>query len=152
MRTTMSGPLWTPSLERVAAANLTRFIRVAADRGQLNRRDYAALYEWSIARPLEFWAAMWDFAGIRGDKGPRVAIDMDRMPGARFFPDAALNFAENVLRQGGPSPAVIFASESGASRTLSWNELRAEVAACAAALRAAGIRAGDRIAAYLPNT
>ena len=61
------------------------------------------MFDWSIGRPLEFWDAMWDFGGIVGTKGPRIAIDMDRMPGARFFPDARLNFAENVLR-GGEAP------------------------------------------------
>jgi acetoacetyl-CoA synthetase len=162
----MPGPLWTPSPDRIARANLTRF-------GQ--GRSYAELYDWSITKPLEFWAAMWEFGGVRGDMGRRVAVDMDRMPGARFFPDATLNFAENVLRNDGPStalpstelraggagdpstalgpggPAIIFKSENGTGRTLSWRELRAEVAAFASALRAAGIQPGDRVAAYLPN-
>ena len=150
----MPGPLWTPSTDRVARANLTRF-------GQ--GRPYADLYEWSITKPLEFWDAMWEFGGVVGRKGSRVAVDMDRMPGARFFPDATLNFAENVLRgDGDPStelpstelracgagdPAIICKSENGTGRTTSWRELRAETAAFAAALRAAGIRPGDRVAA-----
>jgi len=146
------GPLWTPSPERIAAATLTRFIEFVGARGQVAARDYAALYEWSIARPLEFWDAMWDFAGLRGQKGSRAAIDMDRMPGARFFPEATLNFAENLLARQGADPAIVYRPEAGASRTLSWDELRGDVAACAAALRAQGIRAGDRVAAYLPNT
>ena len=87
-----SQPLWTPSADRIARANLTRF-------GQ--GRSYAELYDWSVTQPLEFWDAMWDFGGVIGTKGSRVAIDLDRMPGARFFPDARLNFAENVLRIGG---------------------------------------------------
>ena len=148
----MPGPLWTPSPERIAAATLTRFIEFVGARGQLAARDYAALYRWSTARPLEFWDAMWDFAGLRGQKGSRAAIDMDRMPGARFFPEATLNFAENVLARQGADPAIVYRPEAGASRTLSWDELRGDVAACAAALRAQGIRAGDRVAAYLPNT
>jgi acetoacetyl-CoA synthetase len=138
----MNEPLWTPSPDRVARANLTRF-------GQ--GRPYADLYEWSVTKPLEFWAAMWEFAGIRGVRGERNAIDMDRMPGARFFPDATLNFAENVLHFDTDVPAIISTSESGTPRTVSWRELRAETAAFAAALRAAGIRPGDRVAAYLPN-
>lgn len=138
----MPGPLWTPSPERIARANLTRF-------GQ--GRPYAELYEWSITKPLEFWGAMWEFGGVRGAMGERVAVDMDRMPGARFFPDATLNFAENVLRADGDGPAIIFKSETGAARTMSWRTLRAEAAAFASALRAAGIKPGDRVAAYLPN-
>jgi acetoacetyl-CoA synthetase len=154
----MPRPLWTPSADRIARANLTRF-------GQ--GRSYAELYDWSIAKPLEFWDAMWDFGGIVGTKGSRVAVDMDRMPGARFFPDARLNFAENVLRERGPSTAlgagpatglatgegdaIVLQTEKGITRTLSWRELRAEVAAFAAALRDAGVEPGDRVAGFLPN-
>jgi acetoacetyl-CoA synthetase len=150
----MAGPLWTPSPERVAAANLTRFMDVVGAARGVAARDYGDLYRWSIARPLESWDAMWDFAGIRGSKGARVAVDLDRMPGARFFPDATLNFAENVVRDDvdRDAPAIVASTEGGALRTLTWGELRAEVAACAAALRAEGIEAGDRVAAYLPNT
>ncbi len=136
-------PLWTPSRERIARASLTRFS---------GGRPYAQLYEASILRPLEFWDAIWDFAEVIGDKGPRIAIDMDRMPGARFFPGGTLNFAANCLRQDGDGAAIIARSESGATRTISWRQLRADVAASAAAMRASGVRRGDRVAAYLPNT
>ena len=138
----MDAPLWSPSPERIARANLTRFG---------GGRPYAELYAWSVREPLEFWNAMWDFAGIVGQKGGRVATGMDQMPGARFFPDARLNFAENALQQDGEAPAIVYRSESGAGREMSWRELRREVAACAAALRAHGIQPGDRVAAYLPN-
>jgi len=137
-----SDPLWIPSAARIEAASLTRFG---------GGRSYADLYQWSVAKPLEFWDAMWDFAGIVGEKGSRIAIDMDRMPGARFFPDARLNFTENALREDGDAAAIRYRREDGAERTVSWRELRADTAAFAAALRAHGIRAGDRVAAYLPN-
>jgi len=135
-------PLWTPSPERIAAANLTRFGKGAA---------YRDLYDWSVAEPAAFWNAMWDFGGIVGHKGARVVSHLDRMPGATFFPDARLNFAENVLREDGDGAAIILRSEAGDTRTMSWRELRVEAGAVAAALRAAGIRPGDRVAAYLPN-
>jgi acetoacetyl-CoA synthetase len=135
-------PLWTPSPDRIARANLTRFGK---------GRSYAELYEWSVRQPLEFWDAMWDFGGVIGTKGHRIAIDMDRMPGARFFPDANLNFAENVLRSDVTDPAIIFKSENGGRRTMSWSQLRSESAAFAAALRASGIQPGDRVAAYMTN-
>jgi acetoacetyl-CoA synthetase len=138
----MDAPLWTPSADRIERANLTRFGKGAT---------YAELHDWSVAKPAEFWDAVWDFAGVRGTKGERIAADIDRMPGARFFPDATLNFAENIIREDGDRPAVIFKSENGARRTLSWRELRDDVAAFAAALRAAGIAPGDRVAAYLAN-
>src|SRR5215471_10174563 len=139
----MEGPLWTPSPERVARANLTRFG---------GARPYAELHDASVERPLEFWRAMWEFGRVRGMMGDRVAIDLDRMPGARFFPDATLNFAENCLRQDGDGPAILARREGGALQAMSWRELRSEVAACAAAFRDAGVRPGDRVAAYLPNT
>jgi acetoacetyl-CoA synthetase len=142
----MTGPIWTPSPERIRSANLTAFGR---------GRSYAELYTWSVEKPLEFWDAMWDFGGVVGDKGARLAIDMDRMPGARFFPDATLNFAENVLRgERGRSTggeAIVYRTESGVARRITWRQLRDETAAFAAALRASGIRPGDRVAAYLPN-
>ena len=139
----MDAPLWTPSAERTAFANLTRF-----GRGQ----PYSEIYRWSIEHPLDFWRATWQFAGVRGETGDRIAVDLDRMPGARFFPDATLNFAENCLVEDGDAPAIIAKSEATATTTISWKALRAEVAACAAAMRALGLRAGDRVAAYLPNT
>ena len=150
-------PVWTPSSERIAHANLTRFIAFVRDRCGLPADDYTALYSWSVAQPVEFWDAMWAFAGIRGEKGGRVATDLNRMPGASFFPDATLNFTENVLSTGGPGggrdedPAIIYRTEVTPIRTMTWRELRGEVAACAAALRAAGVAPGERVAAYLPN-
>jgi acetoacetyl-CoA synthetase len=150
----MPGPLWTPSSDRIAAANLTRFIALVAGRGHSIAGSYRPLYDWSIAKPMEFWDAIWDVAGIRGSKGARAAVDLDRMPGARFFPDATLNFAENVVRDDvdAGAPAIVASTEGSAPRTVTWGRLRAEVAACAAALRAEGVSAGDRVAAYLPNT
>src|SRR5690348_16998029 len=121
----MVSPLWVPSAGRVAGANLTRFA---------SGQSYSELWRWSIARPDEFWQAMWDFAAVRGERGSRVVVDPDRMPGARFFPDASLNFAENVLRDEGDGPAILYKGESAPLRTVSWRELRHDVAAFAAAL------------------
>lgn len=144
----MDSPLWTPSAQRIALANLSRFG---------GGRTYSEIYDWSVARPLEFWDAMWAFGRVAGTKGSPIAVGMDLMPGARFFPGASLNFAENVLRHGDTSisddaPAIISRTEQTPARTMSWGQLRAEAAAFAAALRAAGIQPGDRVAAYLPNT
>ena len=144
-------PLWTPSAERIARARLTHFMRhVAATRGA-DCRDYEELYDFSIRRPEDFWRAVWEFCEVIGESGERAAIHMDRMPGAEFFPDGRLNFAENVLRQRGTGPALIFNGENQVHRTISHDELREDVGRFGAALRAAGIRAGDRVAAYLPN-
>jgi acetoacetyl-CoA synthetase len=147
----MDAPLWTPSADRIAAAQLTRFIRFVNDGYGVGASEYSRLYQWSIDKPLEFWAAIWDFGGVRGARGQRVAIDLDRMPGARFFPDARLNFSDNVLRRTADGDAIVFRSEAGSTRTLSWRELRDEVAAFASALKAAGIEPGDRVGGYVPN-
>ncbi len=148
----MAGPLWTPSPERVADANLTRFMRQAGDRWNERWDTYAALHDWSIREPAQFWSSMWDFGDVVASaRGDCVVKDPDRMPGAVFFPDARLNFAENVLRTAGGGPAIVFRGEQKIRRSMSFDALRAEVASCAAALRAAGIRPGDRVAGYVPN-
>ena len=147
----MSSPLWVPSADRIAGARLTHFMRHVSGAWGIDVADYDSLYEFSISTPEHFWRSLWDFCGIIGEPGARVAVDMDRMPGARFFPDARLNFAENVLRQQGSGPALVFNGENRRHRTLSHDDLRAEVGRFASALRAAGIRAGDRVAGYIPN-
>ena len=144
-------PLWSPSRERIERARLTHFMRHVAERWGVRVSDYDALYAFSITRPADFWRSVWDFCRIIGEPGERAAIHLDRMPGAEFFPDARLNFAENVLRQRGSGPALIFNGENERRRTLSHDELRDEVGRVASALRAAGIGAGDRVAAYIPN-
>src|SRR5258708_6023480 len=153
----MPDPLWAPSPQRRARSHMTRVMAFAKERHAVGAREYGDLYRWSVAQPVDFWDAMWDFGGVRGSKGYRVAKDLDRMPGACFFPDATVNFTENVLagaekpRVAGDGPAIIFKTESAPIETMSWRELRDDVAACAAALRWAGIEPGDRVAAYLPN-
>jgi acetoacetyl-CoA synthetase len=146
----MESPLWTPSPERIERARITHFMRHLRD-AEAHVSDYRSLYEFSITQPLEFWRAVWDFCGIIGHRGERIAIGMERMPGAQFFPDARLNFAENVLRQQGSGDALVFNGENQRHRILSHDELRAEVGRFAAGLHAAGVRAGDRVGAYIPN-
>jgi acetoacetyl-CoA synthetase len=126
-------------------------MRLADQRYGIRATTYAELYEFSIARPADFWRLVWEFASVRGTMGERVAVDLDRMPGARFFPDATLNFTENLLVRDDSAPALIFKGEDRDTRALSWAELRQSVAKCADALRGEGVRPGDRVAAYLPN-
>jgi acetoacetyl-CoA synthetase len=144
-------PLWTPSRERVAAAELTRFRQNANERFGLRLGDYRALHAWSVERRAEFWELVWDFCGVNGEKGARRLTDGDRMPGARFFPDAKLNFAENLMRRHDGAPAIIFRGEDKVARKLSFAELDALVSRLQQALAAAGVTKGDRVAAMLPN-
>jgi acetoacetyl-CoA synthetase len=147
----MSQPAWSPSPERIAAANITRFIRLVRSELDPLVVDFASLHGFSVRSPESFWRAMWDFGGIVGEPGARVLADGDRMPGARWFPDAKLNFAENLLRYRDNHEAISFESETGARRSLSYAELYRQVAAVAAALRAAGVQKGDRVAGFMPN-
>jgi acetoacetyl-CoA synthetase len=130
---------------------MTALMRGVEARWHVAMPDYGALYRFSIDRPADFWDTAWDDFPVWGDKGERIVIDLDRMPGARFFPDARLNFTENVLRRRDEGPALIFSSEGERHRTLSHAWLYTEVARFAAALGRAGIRPGDRVAGYVPN-
>ena len=143
-------PLWEPSAERIARARLTAFMRQVGATFGLTLSGYDDLYRFSIERPADFWREVWTFCGIRGEMGERVVTDLDKMPGARFFPDARLNFAENVLRRRDSAPALIFNGE-GRRRTVSHAALYADVSRFAAALRRIDIHPGDRVAGYLPN-
>ncbi|MGB5131742.1 MAG: acetoacetate--CoA ligase, partial [Steroidobacteraceae bacterium] len=143
-------PIWTPSLLRIADANLTRFMAFAAARGA-PAGDYPEFYRWSIEQPAAFWERLYEFAGVVGKRSGPVLVDGERMPGARWFPGTRLNFAENLLRGPDREAALVFRNERGTRRELSWQELRNEVARIADGLREAGAGPGDRVAGYLPN-
>jgi acetoacetyl-CoA synthetase len=145
-------PLWQPSPERVASATLTAFMRHVARHGGPVCGSYAELHDWSVTHPADFWSAVWAFCGVIGDRGSdRVLEHPGRMPGARWFPDARLNYAENLLRHTGGGDAIVFRGENRVASRISHDELRHEVSRFAQALRAAGIKPGDRVAGYMPN-
>ncbi|MBL8399718.1 acetoacetate--CoA ligase [Accumulibacter sp.] len=143
--------LWRPSAERIAAARLSAFITAVHRRWQLDCPDYASLWRWSVAQPEAFWTSLWEQCGVIGERGPIVLEEGERMPGARWFPQARLNYAENLLRRHDHADALVFWGEDKIRRRLSHAELYAQVSRCAQALQAAGIGQGDRVAAYLPN-
>ncbi|HET6418804.1 MAG TPA: acetoacetate--CoA ligase [Geobacteraceae bacterium] len=144
--------LWTPSEERVRNSNMTRFIEFVNRGFSLRIRNYNELYQWSVGNIADFWACMWDFGGIVASrKYDAVIDDPGRMPGARWFPGARLNFAENLLRFRDDATALVFRGEGRDAVRITFSELRCHVAALANALRAAGVKRGDRVAGYMPN-
>ena len=144
--------LWRPSAARIRDANLTRFTSCVNARRGTRLGDYSELYAWSLAEPAAFWSELARFADVRAEWGAGPVIEhLERMPGARFFPQARLNFAENLLRFDDGREALVFRNECGARRSLSHRELRGEVARVAGGLRAAGVAAGDRVAGFVPN-
>jgi len=150
----MNEPLWRPSPKRVAQANMTEFAARVAKALDIPLPDYTALYAWSIDHREAFWCELWDYAGVIGERGARTLIDGDRMPGTRWFPDAKLNYAENLLgrrARDDAGEALVFWSEDKVKRRMSHGELYANVSRTAQALRAAGVVKGDRVAGYLPN-
>ncbi len=138
-------PLWRPSAERAAQSDLARFMQGAG------KRDWPELHRWSVEKSEDFWNLVWDFCEVKGTKGQRTLVDGDRMPGATWFPDGRLNFAENLLRSRGEGDAIVFWGEERIKRRLSGKELHALVSRLAQALRAAGVQQGDRVGGYLPN-
>jgi acetoacetyl-CoA synthetase len=148
----MTAPLWTPSAERVARANLTAFMAAVEAEWRVRVPDYAALHRWSVEAPEQFWSSVWDFCGIVAEtRGDRVALHLERMPGAVWFPEARLNFAENLLRRRDDSPALIFEGEDRVRRTLSHAQLYDAVSRLREALREWGVASGDRVAGFLPT-
>ena len=144
-------PLWTPEPDDLKSAPITAFMGAASERSGEATGGFDALHAWSVADPAAFWDLVWDHAGVIGEKGARILIDGDLMPGASFFPDARLNFAENLLRQTGGGDALVFRGEDKVARRMSWDELRALVSRLQQAMRAAGVGTGDRVAAMMPN-
>ncbi len=148
----MNDMLWRPEETRAAQSTLAAFSVWMASRAGKSFADYDDLHRYSTREPAEFWSALWDFAGVKGEKGAApYLVDGDKMPGARFFPQARLNFAENLLAKDGDGAALVFWGEDKVKRRMSWRELREEVARAAALLREAGVGVGDRVGGILPN-
>jgi acetoacetyl-CoA synthetase len=146
--------LWEPSPGVIERARITNYRRwLAAERG-LSLATYDELWQWSVTETAAFWESVWDYFGVLGQRGDGPAVTGGTMPDVRWFPGATLNYARNALRAAAEDPgrtAVIAHGEDGEQRILSYRELAAEVARVRGALRALGVRRGDRVAAFLPN-
>ena len=148
----MSRLLWAPSQRRINDSNMYRFMQHINQRHGTNFDTYHALYQWSIDNLEDFWAAMWDFAGIKASKSyDEIIDDPGKMPGTRWFRGSRLNFAENLLRYRDDETAIIFKGEDVVRRTLSYAELYESVRQVATALRKSGVVAGDRVVGFMPN-
>jgi len=148
----MKVPLWSPTEEWIKNANLTRFLEYVNKKDGKHLRTYPELYRWSVEAVPEFWARLWEFADIKASRGyDQVVDDVRKMPGAKWFSGARLNFAENLLRHRDDRPAFIFRGETQKKAQMTYAELYAAVARLAHALRDLGLKPGDRVAGYMPN-
>jgi acetoacetyl-CoA synthetase len=138
-------PLWKPNPATVGDTRMAQFIQA------MGHGSYADTWRWSVEQPEQFWPQVWRFCGAVGERGEIVLADGDKMPGARWFPQARLNYAENLLKERDAGEALVFWGEDKVKRRLSRAELYAEVARFQAFLVAQGVGKGDRVAGYLPN-
>ncbi|CAN5126209.1 acetoacetate--CoA ligase [soil metagenome] len=148
----MSDPgSWTPDVQTVAHANITRFMDWLRDKGRGDYADYTALWEASVSDVGWFWESIWEFFDVQAATPATKPLGKRQMPGAQWFPGATLNYVDQIFRHAtADRPALVAAGEDGASEW-SWERLRAETAAFAAYLRGLGVQPGDRVVGYLPN-
>ncbi len=148
----MKEPLWQPSKYTIENANITRFMNAINSQYSLNIEDYEALYAWSVNNIEDFWAVMWDFGEIKASRKYTAVVDNSaKMPGAKWFSGAQLNFAENLLKFRDGSDALIFKGETRKTTRMTYSDLYKAVRALSQSLHEFGIQPGDRIAAYMPN-
>src|SRR5256885_1518356 len=144
--------LWRPSERAIEEAQITQFARQIVRKRRLELNSYPEFYRWTVDNPEEFWSDVWDFCGvIASRRGSSVLVDGDKMPGAHWFPEARLNFAENLMRRGDRGDAFVLWDERGFRRRVSFADLYSDVSRAVQALQVLGLRAGDRAAAFIPN-
>jgi len=144
--------IWQPTNERIAKAQITRYTAFLAQHRQLHFADYDALWQWSVADLEGFWQSIWDFFEVRHESAPSAVLLERKMPGARWFPGATVNYVEEVFRHANAGqPAIIAQSEGASASEMSWQELERQVGALSASLIELGVCKGDRVVAFLPN-
>jgi len=147
----MTNVLWEPPVDVRTSTHLGSYLTWLADHGHGDFADYDALWQWSVDDVGRFWSTIWASFDVRSAATPGPALAREEMPGAVWFPGAALNYAEHALRTSGPGPAVVARSQSRGPLELSWDDLRDQVARCRRGLIRLGVGRGDRVVAYLPN-
>jgi len=145
--------LWTPSSETIANSNMTAFLNFVNQRHKLSLADDVALYNWSVNQVEDFWNAVWDHCDVVGDKGKTILENPTAMPGAKFFPDAKLNYAENLLNGGQKEndTALHFWGEDKLKRQMTYGEMKSQISAVQQFLIEQNIGLDDRVAAFMPN-
>ncbi|MCU1691857.1 MAG: acetoacetyl-CoA synthase [Frankiales bacterium] len=145
--------LWQPSVEAAAASRMARYQTWLSGAHGVRTDGYEDLWRWSVEEPEQFWVTLWEFFGVTASASFDRVLSSTGMPGARWFEGARLNHAEQVFAAASTErPALVLLAEDESARELSWADLRRQVAALAANLRSWGVRPGDRVAGYLPNT
>ena len=148
----MNQPLWQPGTEQAEKSLLNQFRLQASNLVESELSDYAALHNWSVSDSESFWKLVWKFCGVISSEAGTVTVaNRDKLPGARWFPDARLNYAENLLRYRDDGTAIIFRNELGETTSLSRHDLCRQVAALAQDFRNRGLKPGDRVAGFMPN-
>ena len=146
--------LWKPSASRVKASHISEFIQfIKNNNKQLSKINSSSkLYDWSIEKPTEFWSNLWDYCDVLSSrKGKTILTNPSQMPGATWFPESRLNYAENLLRQKDDQEAIVFRGEDKVENRLTYAQLHDAVSITAQALSKQGVKKGDRVAAFLPN-
>jgi acetoacetyl-CoA synthetase len=144
-------PLWQPSAKSVQDATITHFMTALDEKTGQSFSDYDELWQWSTDNVGAFWSFLWDYCHVIGEKGERTLINEGDLMKAAFFPDARLNYAQNMLKNGSQDPAMIFRNEKGGEVTYTFKELYDAVSRWQLAMIEAGVVKGDRVAGYMPN-
>ncbi|MEM9470609.1 MAG: acetoacetate--CoA ligase [Pseudomonadota bacterium] len=145
-------PLWSPDAARIAAHRLSDFIGFVNESRSLDMKTYEDVHGFSVREPESFWSDVWDYCGVRAEtRGDTVLIDGEKVPGARFFPDASLNFADNLLRRNDDTLAMVFRGEDKVRYDVSWRQLNDQVSRLNQAFRDFGLQPGERVCAVMPN-
>ncbi len=143
--------LWKPEEARIAESQMRHFADFCGERTAMSFETYRDFHNWSVDDMGAFWDSLWDFCGVVGEKGDVILENADAMPGASFFPNARLSFAENMLKTKGSEPAIVFRGEDKIELEMSWDSLRSLVSMLQQAFTAYGVKEGDRIAGMVPN-
>jgi acetoacetyl-CoA synthetase len=144
--------LWTPTEEHIQRSNIKRYMNWLKEKKGLSFETHRQLWNWSVEQLEEFWESVWEYCEVKSATPYRCVLEERKMPGAKWFPGATLNYAEHVFRnERSDRPALLFRSERVPYREVTWKELKEKTAAVASALKKIGVKPGDRVVAYMPN-